>query len=187
MMDKHACGRAVRYFKGFRDSPGAVRVAGELQDKYNEAVGCAWPTRETISQMLGADAPEQISKWLRILQNAGAITRVPVRSLPLEKQQIIGRSAKRSQVYVLNFGWAMDVLSDLDEYVCDRQNKVIIQSPLPSLRNRPNTPLDNQTVTCAGDGVVTLIPYDQTLDHTLEDKRGSEGSNLSAYTRERAA
>ncbi|RWB26921.1 helix-turn-helix domain-containing protein [Mesorhizobium sp.] len=187
MMDKYLWGRAVRYFKGFRDSPGVVRLAGELQDKYNEAVGCAYPTRETLSQMLGADAPEQISKWLGILQNAGAITRVPVRSLPADKQEIIGRSAKRSQVYLLNFGWAMDVLSDMDEYVFERQNKVIIQSPLPSIGNCPVTPPGNQTITCADDGVVTLIPYDQTLDHTLNDKRGNEGSNLGAYTRERAA
>ncbi|WP_434723066.1 hypothetical protein [Mesorhizobium sp. RIZ17] len=191
MVSKYDWGAACRFFPGFRDSPGAIRTAWVLQDLYNDAVGCAYPTRETLSQQLGA-APETVSKWIGILKDGGALSCLPISALPAESQAVVGRSSKRAQVYRPNFVWAFDVLSLRDDYVFDRQErllqKVIVQSPLPSGGDRAITHIGNRAVTSPGNGVATLIPYEHTLGDTLEDKRGSEESeNLSVYTRERAA
>ncbi|MCA0000944.1 MULTISPECIES: hypothetical protein [unclassified Mesorhizobium] len=190
MVDKYDWGKACRFFPGFRESPGVQRTAWTLMDLYNEKVHCAYPTRETLSQQLGA-APETVSKWVGMLKEGGALGCAPLHVLPAESQEFIGRSAKRAQVYLLNFSWAVDVLSLLDEYTFDRQQqllrKVIVRSPLPSIGDQVVTSIGNQTATSSGNHVATLIPYDQTLCDTLEDKRGSEASNLSVYTRERAA
>ncbi|WP_027036522.1 helix-turn-helix domain-containing protein [Mesorhizobium ciceri] len=190
MVSKYDWGKACRYFQGFRDSPGAQRVAGALVDLYNDKVHCAYPTRETLSQQLGA-APETVSKWIAILKEGGALSCVPLRVLPPEHQAIIGRSARRAQVYLLKFSWAVDVLSMMDEYQFERKQqllyKVTIPSPLLPIGDQVVTSDGNQMATLADNHLATLIPYDHTLDHTLEDKRGSESSALSAYTRERAA
>ncbi|TPL49211.1 hypothetical protein FJ937_17175 [Mesorhizobium sp. B2-4-4] len=191
MITKYDWGKACRYFPGFRDSPGAQRVAGAMVDFFNEAVNCAYPTRETLSQQLGA-APETVSKWVAILKDGGALSCVPLRVLPPEHQAIIGRSTRRAQVYLLKFSWAVDVLTEMDEYVFERKQqllfKVTTPSPLPSIGNQVVTSTGNQTVTSAGNQLVTLIPYDQTLDHTLEEQEGFEqGSTSSAYARVRAA
>ncbi|MER9223000.1 hypothetical protein NKI48_29730 [Mesorhizobium sp. M0644] len=190
MITKYDWGAACRFFPGFRDSSGAQRTAWTLMDLYNENVNCAFPTRETLSQQLGS-APEAVSKWVGMLKGGGAVSCVPIHFLSAESQAFIGRSAKRAQVYLLNFAWAYEVLSLRDEYVFDRKqallHKVIVQSPLPAIGAQVNTSSGNQTVTSVGNCVDTLIPYDQTLDHTLEDIGGSEGPNLGVYTRERAA
>ncbi|RWD33720.1 MAG: hypothetical protein EOS34_19545 [Mesorhizobium sp.] len=190
MVDKYDWGKACRFFPGFRDSPGVQRTAWALMDLYNDKVHCAFPTRETLSQQLGA-APETVSKWIGMLKEGGALGCTPLHVLPPESQEFIGRSARRAQVYLLNFSWAFEVLSLLDEYQFDRQQqllrKVTKPSPLLSIGDQVVTSNGNQTVTSPGNHVATLIPYDQTLDHTLKEKRGNEGSNLGAYTRKRAA
>ena len=72
MVDKYDWGKACRFFPGFRDSPGVQRTAWALMDLYNDKVHCAFPTRETLSQQLGA-APETVSKWVGMMKEGGAL------------------------------------------------------------------------------------------------------------------
>lgn len=186
-LSKYDWGEACRFFRGFKDSPGAVRLSWCLCEYYNEAARCAYPTRETLALELDAPA-ESISKWMKTLVQGGAVTCVPIGSLPPEIRAIVGRSAKRAQVYFLNFGWAIDVLALKDELRANRDaardQKVTVSPPYAERKgNGSATPKGNDTVTSTGGGTVTLIPYDQTLDHTLKE-RGRDGSESSVYARE---
>jgi hypothetical protein len=119
-LSKYRWADACRFFEGFREAPGVLRLAWELADRYNEELKCAWPSRETLSQRLGAP-PESISRWIKKLCSVGAITCMPLKKLPPEIRAEIGRSSGRSQVYILNFGWALDVLNLRDERMAARQ------------------------------------------------------------------
>jgi len=115
-VNKHDWGRACRFFPGFRNSPGVIRTAWELCDLFNEELACAYPTRETLARRLGSPK-ESVSRWLRDLSSSGAITCTGLRSLSPAVRSEIGRSAKRAQVYELNFGWATDVLIYRDQLI----------------------------------------------------------------------
>lgn len=190
-MNKYEWGTACRYFIGFKDSPGAIRLAWEICELYREEYGCAYPTRETLSQNLKAP-PESVSKWLRILENASAIEMVSLNSLPVEIRSKIGRSAKRSQVYKINFKWAASVLKYRAENIEEAKSlaslvdnqKVTTPLPLNSKGNDTVMPKGNGSVNSEGGDTVTLIPYNHTLDHTLNNI-GSEDERL-ASTRETA-
>ena len=199
-LNKYDWGTACRYFIGFKDSPGAIRLAWEICELYREEYGCAYPTRETLSQNLKAP-PESVSKWLRILENASAIEMVSLNSLPVEIRSKIGRSAKRSQVYKINFKWAASVLNYRAENIEEAKNlasmvdnqKVTTPLPLNPKGNDTVMPKGNGSVMPKGNGsvnseggdTVTLIPYNHTLDHTLNNI-GSEVERL-ASTRETVA
>lgn len=131
-ISKYEWGEACRAFPGFRDAPGVIRLAWALCDFHNDEIGCAWPTRETLSKALDAP-PESVSRWLRALQEGGAITIVNLNRLPADARAKIGRSARRAQVYVINHAWALDVLGLRDERVSDRailQAQKVTVSPL---------------------------------------------------------
>ncbi len=181
VLSKYDWGAACRFFPGFRNSPGAVRLAWLLCEFFNEEVGCAYPTRETLAEGLGA-APESVSKWLKLLSDGGAMTCLPKGALPADAQLKIGRNSRRAQVYILNFGWALSVLEYRDELV---SQKVTSQPPSEPKGNRLDTPKGNQSVIPEGDGAVTLIPYTHTLDHTLKEKGALDGSDLGVSAREK--
>jgi hypothetical protein len=189
-LSKYDWGAACRACMTFRDSPGAVRVAWEICERYNEKVGIAWPTRETLAQALDAP-PESISKWIAMLRDSKAIKCVSLGTLAPEKRLAVGRIARRSQVYELNFEWAARVLEHRDERAVERQEairqKVTTPPPFDPEDNGSATPKGNDAATSKGNGAATLIPYPETLDHTLKEKGASDGSNLSAYARECSA
>lgn len=119
-LSKYSWAEACRFFPGFRDAPGVLRLAWVICDLYNDELGCAWPTRETLAQLLGAP-PESISRWIKRLCDVGAITRMPLKKLPPEVRARIRRSSRRAQVYLLNYGWALDVLNLREERLAARQ------------------------------------------------------------------
>lgn len=178
-LSKYDWGAACRFFPAFRETPGAVRLAWQLCEFYNEEIGCAYPTRETLAEALGA-APESVSKWLKMLADGGAITCLAKGALPTDKQALIGRNSRRAQVYILNFGWALDVLRYREELAAQ---KVTSQPPFNSEGNHLVMPEGNQSVIPKGGDPVTLIPYTHTLEETLEEG-ASERSKVSAYARE---
>lgn len=186
-MTKYEWGAACRFFPGFRDAPGVVRTAWALCDLYNDEVGCAWPTRETLASALGAP-PESVSKWIAALRDGGAIGVVNLNRLPAETRSKIGRSARRSQVYMLNFGWALEVLQLRDEQAEDRSlaiaQKVTVSPPLDLKGNGVATSKGGGVVTSKGGSTVTLIPYTHTLEDPLEKQEAQDVSELSVYTRE---
>jgi hypothetical protein len=119
-LSKYNWAEACQFFPGFRNAPGVLRLAWVICSLYNEKLGCAWPTRETLAQLLGAP-PESISRWLKTLFESRALTGMPLKNLPSEVRTKIGRSSKRAQVYVINFGWAQDVLELRDTRAAERQ------------------------------------------------------------------
>lgn len=186
MLSKYDWGAACRFFPGFRETPGVVRLAWQLCEFFNDDVGCAYPTRETLAETLGS-APESVSKWLKMLADGGAITCLAKGALPAEKQMLIGRNSRRAQVYILNFGWALDVLKYRDEMASQRvAQKVISQPPSAAEGNQPDTPKGNQSVIPEGGYPVTLIPYENTLAETLEEG-ALEHRKVSASAREDAS
>jgi hypothetical protein len=187
MVSKYDWGTACRYFPGFKDTPGVIRLAWELCELYREEFGCAYPTRETLSQNLGAPL-QSVSKWVGLLAEGGAITCVPIGRLPPEIRAQIGRSARRAQVYVLNLGWAFDVLRMREENIAEEHcQKVTAPRPFNWKGHDTAISKGHDTVTSKGRDTVTLIPYEHTLDHTLLEKGAHEGSDLGAYTREEKA
>ena len=146
-LSKYRWADACRFFPGFRDAPGVLRLAWELADLYNEELKCAWPSRETLSQRLGAP-PESISRWTKKLCKHGAITRMPLNKLPPEIRVEIGRSSGRSQVYVLNFGWALEVLGLRDERIAARKIDLMKRDGL------------SRHSTNKGGGIATLLRND---------------------------
>lgn len=119
-LSKYHWAEACRFFPGFRDAPGVLRLAWVICDLFNDELGCAWPTRETLAQLLGAP-PESISRWVKRLCKSGAATRMPLKNVPSEARTKIGRSSKRAQVYVINFAWAQEVLELRDARAAERQ------------------------------------------------------------------
>ncbi|MER9169854.1 helix-turn-helix domain-containing protein [Mesorhizobium australicum] len=185
ILSKYDWGRACRFFPGFKNSPGVIRLAWELCDLYREEFGCAYPTRETLAANLGAPE-ESISRWLREMSEAGALTCLPIGRLPPEIREQIGRNAKRAQVYLLHFAWAIDVLQYREETISDRRvQKVTTLPPFKSEGGEVATPKGGVAVTSEGGRAATLIPYSDTLEDTLKEKGAPNGSNLGAYTRER--
>ena len=129
-LSKWEWGEACRFAPMLRNSPGPLRLSWLLCQLYNEDVNCAFPSRGHLALMLGA-SEVSVSRWIAHLKSCGAISVCSLGILPASARKIIGRTASRSQVYLLNFGWAGEVISLRDEVSFERQiAKVSTQTPL---------------------------------------------------------
>lgn len=165
---KYQWGDACRCFPGFRDTAGVVRLSWLLCELYRQELGFAYPTRQTLADRLSAPQVS-VSRWLRALRESGAVTLFPISQLSSDQKAEIGRRDGRGQVYVLNFGWAQNVLEWRDS-----------QS---EIGNDAVTYTGDDTVTLIGDAGDTLIPYPDTLQDTLKEKGAPKGSESSVYAR----
>jgi len=113
-LTKHVWLKALYRYGGLRDCPAVLRVGMLLYDFDNRGVGYAFPTRQTISNILGMD-PNGVSKALKKLSDARAIEVVSIRCVPENDRQAIKRHSPRGKVYRLNLEWAAKVLAECQE------------------------------------------------------------------------
>ena len=185
-LTKYDWGTACRFFPGFRDSPGVIRLAWELVDLYDEALGCAFPSREGLSQRLDC-SPISVSKWIATLRSGGAISCLRLGILPPEVRAEIGRTTRRAQAYALKFGWALDVLALRDERILERREsfkqKVAATEPSEPKGSTESTSEGSANGTFEGSAHGTQTLYENTLGDTLERKGASEREELGVYER----
>ena len=110
-IDKYDWLKALGRYRGLSDCYAVLRVGIELFNCYNSKLGYAYPSRKTLSERLSIP-PSGISKAIRKLKEAGAISPVPVRRVNPDVLKVTKRTAPRAQYYRLNFEWARQVLED---------------------------------------------------------------------------
>ena len=122
-LTKYDWHKAVTRFKGTSQQASVLRTGALICHYFNQEIGLAWPTRQTLA--LELDIHEtRVSSAIATLQKSGALQVVKFADLSAKIRAVTGNRSGNGQAYRLNMQWAQTVLDYENERVQEAQEAI---------------------------------------------------------------